>query len=345
MAAQNVCRYNKYGYCKFGEICRKLHVDELCVESACDQITCDKRHPKECKYYTNYRRCKFNPCKFAHKENIHDVKFEELVAKVDTIEETLKAKQNVELKIKEMDDRLEVLQREIKVIESGMTEKQQAVDKVEFENFVRCVENKVERFECNLTTMRKALSEKDNTIEKLEKRIDEVVNVSEKQSVKIEQLVKKIKEISEVAVIPIQKFKCRNCDFETTSEKGLKQHTSKKHTKSEYKGTTFRCEDCFFLGNSKETLEIHKGKHHTDNFECGLCENTFGNRENLDIHLNTCEIYRCSKCQKKESTIKAIENHVINLHDSQKYLMIDNFKISRENSEETTWRDFYFKLD
>ena len=125
----------------------------------------------------------------------------------------------------------------------------------------------------------------------------------------------------------------------------MKQHKTKKYTKSDYKGATFRCEKCFFLCNSKESLDIHNGKEHTDNFECGLCENTFGTRENLDIHLNTCEIFRCTKCKKKETTLKNIENHVIDIHDSKSYLMIDNFKISRENVEETTWRDFYFKLD
>ena len=49
----------------------------------------------------------------------------------------------------------------------------------------------------------------------------------------------------------------------------------------------------------------------------------FEKKEDLETHLNTCEIYRCSKCKKKEKTIKDIENHVINEHDSEKYIMID----------------------
>ena len=101
MAAQNVCRYNKYGYCKFGEVCRKLHIDELCEDSACDSRTCDKRHPKECKYYTNYRRCNLNPCKFSHLEKMNcDEKLKDMAVKVETIEVTLKLKMDVEAKIK-----------------------------------------------------------------------------------------------------------------------------------------------------------------------------------------------------------------------------------------------------
>ena len=30
----------------------------------CDPSNCIKSFPKECKYYRNYKRCKFNPCKF-----------------------------------------------------------------------------------------------------------------------------------------------------------------------------------------------------------------------------------------------------------------------------------------
>ena len=36
MAAQNVFRYNKIGYCKFGQICRKQHIDELFGDTSCD---------------------------------------------------------------------------------------------------------------------------------------------------------------------------------------------------------------------------------------------------------------------------------------------------------------------
>ena len=113
MAAQNICRYNNFGYCKYGEVCRKCHVDELCDDLSCDPFMCIKRHPKECKYYRNYNRCKFNPCKFAHvaKRNSDD-KYEELVEKVDMIEEILKNKVDLETKIEEVDEKI-VVQEEI----------------------------------------------------------------------------------------------------------------------------------------------------------------------------------------------------------------------------------------
>ena len=70
MAAQISCRFNKFGYCKHRDYCRKLHVNELCDESACDISNCRLRHPYTCKFYKEYGRCKFDPCAYKHIDNI-----------------------------------------------------------------------------------------------------------------------------------------------------------------------------------------------------------------------------------------------------------------------------------
>ena len=69
MATQNFCPHNKFGYCKHKQMCRNLHVDVICGNSACDISICLSRHPKACRYYRDYGRCKFNPCAFLHLEN------------------------------------------------------------------------------------------------------------------------------------------------------------------------------------------------------------------------------------------------------------------------------------
>ena len=63
-----VCYYNKIGYCKHQEMCRNLHINEICENFLCDVVSCDKRHPRKCKYYMEYKRCKFNPCAYLHVE-------------------------------------------------------------------------------------------------------------------------------------------------------------------------------------------------------------------------------------------------------------------------------------
>ena len=67
MAAE-VCTRNQFGYCKFRETCKFLHMNVLCSDEKCDQLSCSFRHPKECSFFKNYRNCKFGEwCKYDHK--------------------------------------------------------------------------------------------------------------------------------------------------------------------------------------------------------------------------------------------------------------------------------------
>ena len=68
MAQQNqVCSFNKFGFCKFGSTCRKQHVSEKCSTKNCEVQRCSLRHPKTCRYYRDYGNCKFGEwCFFNH---------------------------------------------------------------------------------------------------------------------------------------------------------------------------------------------------------------------------------------------------------------------------------------
>ena len=69
---ENVCRFSKFGYCKYKETCRKTHFIEICKEASCVLETCLKRHPRICRFYRFYNNCKFGEfCQFSHdlKEN------------------------------------------------------------------------------------------------------------------------------------------------------------------------------------------------------------------------------------------------------------------------------------
>ena len=41
MATQSVYEFNKFGFCKYKEMCRKKHVGELCENLNCDIKTCN----------------------------------------------------------------------------------------------------------------------------------------------------------------------------------------------------------------------------------------------------------------------------------------------------------------
>ena len=70
MATQVICKFNKYGYFRYQEMCRKQHINEKCENSSCDRKECMLRHPKIGKFFREYGFCKFGEwCKFTHKEN------------------------------------------------------------------------------------------------------------------------------------------------------------------------------------------------------------------------------------------------------------------------------------
>ena len=116
-------------------------------------------------------------------------------------------------------------------------------------------------------------------------------------------------------------FKCENCDFETTSERGLNVHIKRKHTnlkadkypaecdfcdnsansesdmrfhlKNDHTATysNVKCLDCDFYAYNDISIQVHQGKCHEDGFECGLCDLKADSLEALNIHLTTCESY------------------------------------------------------
>ena len=65
---ENVCRFAKFGYCKYKEICRKTHFSKICKEASCVLETWLKRHPRICRFYRFYSNCKFGEfCQFSLK--------------------------------------------------------------------------------------------------------------------------------------------------------------------------------------------------------------------------------------------------------------------------------------
>ena len=60
------CNFNNRGYCKSEKECSNKHSDVVCDTLACEEETCNKRHPYQCKYG---RYCRFNKkkeCLYSH---------------------------------------------------------------------------------------------------------------------------------------------------------------------------------------------------------------------------------------------------------------------------------------
>ena len=68
MAAEVLfCKFHQFGHCKFGSTRRKFHTKETCNTFKCIISDCSYRHPRQCKFFVLYGRCKFGTdCSFLH---------------------------------------------------------------------------------------------------------------------------------------------------------------------------------------------------------------------------------------------------------------------------------------
>ena len=112
MAAQNVYRYYKFGFCKFSERCRFLHVDEECRNKECEVRSCTLRHPKICKYVRDYNICKFGEwCFFKHINIIENsVDKEEIAEKLEKLTKLINEK---DILIKDLAEKIKVLEERV----------------------------------------------------------------------------------------------------------------------------------------------------------------------------------------------------------------------------------------
>ena len=256
MATPPVCNWNKYGYCRHRDNCRKQHINESCESSSCDVKSCLLRHPMECKFFNRYRRCKFNPCKFLHIDN-PDIN--QLSEKLKTIEEDIANKD-------------EEIKRLGKVTEELV--------KNSIVNIVKEVEDKINIFQSNLETMKICMAEKDAYISALEERVKAV---EDKFEIVMNEHADKVKET----------FECSECEFVSNCLKGLNVHKSKKH-KSEADVVNLNCLKCNFKGDNEDLLKVHNIRKHTDKTtlkypnNCHVCEYELKNckevRIQMDIH-------------------------------------------------------------
>ena len=75
-----------------------MHVNEHCENELCEIRTCRLRHPKPCRYFRDFRRCKFSNCKFKHiileieNDSIEKIKreHEDIKAKLIVIDQKMK---------------------------------------------------------------------------------------------------------------------------------------------------------------------------------------------------------------------------------------------------------------
>ena len=260
MAAQNqnVCRYFKFGFCKYTDRCKFMHVQELCGNPTCDIRTCKLRHPRICKYYRDYKRCKFSEyCAFKHIESNtqNSESTENILEKID----------NLTRVIEEKDIMINKLLEKMKAIEERLGDKdvptEETVNETELETCPRSYDIEVqteEIYKCEICDF--------------ETKKERGLNIHKRRK-------------------HGQKLTCDLCDETFETKRDLKMHRSKHSYSSNKYETENKCNKCDFESTTIETMEVHIGKHKVEYYECGLCDVKFENLDRLKTHLISCEIY------------------------------------------------------
>ena len=101
----------------------------------------------------------------------------------------------------------------------------------------------------------------------------------------------------------------------------------RKHSKSHsYKKANFKCEECDFIGVSEDSMQIRVGRKHCEQYEFGLCQHETKTREDLETHPKTCEIYICSRCEIRETTLAKIKEHMQEICEATPYTVLSHKK-------------------
>ena len=235
MATQNICFYNKYGFCKYLETCRKYHENKKCENSYCEIRDCPLRHPKVCKFYRDFGFCKFSEwCKFSHevKRNIFIENVE-----VKNLEEKLK---NVELELEKNSAKITKLENEIKDMHLKMSEKDLTVSKIN---------KKFNTLKEKVTI----LFDMEPRLDVIEKKVETIVN----ESVKTTREAADYKTQQNEKAENTREIKCDQCDFVAKNKFGLKIHVHKKHSTAR-----FKCDTCDFSCESHSELVEHNDRYY-----------------------------------------------------------------------------------
>ena len=83
-----VCKYQKFGFCKFKESCKNQHLLEICknLTSCVNLKSCHKRHPRVCRRFALEKVCSFGAdCAYQHQEENGNNEIKNKVIELETI--------------------------------------------------------------------------------------------------------------------------------------------------------------------------------------------------------------------------------------------------------------------
>ena len=120
MGEGEVCLYQKYGFCKYKENCKKRHLEDECtnLNNCRSKNTCEKRHPKMCRRYVWEGSCRYgNKCEYIHKEKEKSMEEGKLNKRIDDLEKIVEKKsleqKKMEMAVRELEKGVKAMSRKV----------------------------------------------------------------------------------------------------------------------------------------------------------------------------------------------------------------------------------------
>ena len=200
-----ICKYNRFGYCKLKDQCKKYHINEECKEGLhCENINeCPLRHPKFCKKILLGEHCRFEEtCAYNHKSrsnyqnneiNTMQEEVKTLNAEIDTLKMNFKYVLSIRAEVESLDKSVKYIKEEIHQLKATNTDIAERLKHVEEDINDETDDECDSEIDLNLSQLKNKLTCKHS---------------QEKKG---------------------QDLKCDKCDFVGDSELSMSKHTNIRH--------------------------------------------------------------------------------------------------------------------
>ena len=228
MSTDEVCYHNKFGFCKHGDRCWKKHICEICENKSCSGGNeCNKRHPRKCKFFQDYRRCKFGEyCAFDHSDpnNAAEKEVKLLKKKLEDLEKTIEVK-NAEIK-----DILVILNR--------------------IETNIESLNNENSNLKVSINSQIRLSSSSQTSRPSLSVITANSLNTSSNNTMNEENIIPQLDGCHSEQVL-----NCENCETTFETDDQLQKHMQEHE---------WGCDDCKLCCTSKYFVDLHELEHHGD---------------------------------------------------------------------------------
>ena len=237
MANRGLCPFNKFGYCRYLDTCRKKHTKDICEIPQCEVNKCSKRHPRTCKYYQEYGRCKFGEdCSYKHNKNETN---SEIVKELENL------KKKAEAEIESLKVKVAACERKLDEVNSILTGK-----KVLDENDK--IEDIQKELNVNINCIKTVAAEHDRKLS------DYIVE----SFVRMNGLENKLGEVIDFVNMNI----VSNTSKVNSQPKSTKSGAAQQNTEIHQKSKSLLCEHCEQVFKTQKELLSHKRLCHYRDF-------------------------------------------------------------------------------